>query len=249
MRNHNSSVLFFAGTDTDVGKTYTASLAAAMLRDQGYRVGVYKPVASGCEENGGCEESGGTRIATDAVALWEAAGKPRSLDDVCPQRFLAPLAPPEAARAEGKTVDVEAMRTGLLPWLGDEFDITIVEGAGGLMSPLSDNDLNLDWIRRISDLLSIDFPSTRLATVIVTANRLGVIHQTLATVAAANHHGLPVSGVILSNPTPTTDDSAATNASQIAKFCDVPVLGEISHGASHEEVTFLKTKLITYPLR
>ena len=68
--------LFFAGTDTEVGKTYIASLVAIRLRQLGRRVGVYKPVASGCSE------SAGKLVAEDAVALWEAAGRPRTLEEV-----------------------------------------------------------------------------------------------------------------------------------------------------------------------
>ncbi|MDC0317763.1 dethiobiotin synthase, partial [bacterium] len=76
--------LFFAGTDTDVGKTYVASLAARVIVADGIKLGVYKPVASGCHTEQG------QLIAEDAVSLWKAAGKPLSLEQVCPQRFKAP---------------------------------------------------------------------------------------------------------------------------------------------------------------
>ena len=122
--------LFFAGTDTEVGKTYTAALVASHLRQQGKRVGVYKPVASGCLRRGD------QLVAEDAVALWEAAGKPRTLEEVCPQRFEKPVAPPEAAAAEGKQVDAERLRSGAEPWLTD-CDVLLIEGAGGLFSPLA----------------------------------------------------------------------------------------------------------------
>src|SRR4051794_763685 len=78
---------FITGTDTGVGKTYVASLIARQLVQDGLKVGVYKPVASGCRREGKHV------VADDAVQLWEAAGKPGRLEDVCPQRFLAPLAP------------------------------------------------------------------------------------------------------------------------------------------------------------
>ena len=68
--------LFFAGTDTEVGKTYTAALVTRRLTLAGKRVGVYKPVASGCIDNGE------RLVAEDAVALWEAAGSPRTLEEV-----------------------------------------------------------------------------------------------------------------------------------------------------------------------
>ena len=98
---------FVTGTDTGVGKTYFAALLVRALTEAGSRVGVYKPVASGCAKNGG------RLVSDDALRLWEAAGKPGELDAVCPQRFEAPLAPHLAARKEGKEIDNELLREGL----------------------------------------------------------------------------------------------------------------------------------------
>lgn len=104
MTHPTPPTLFFAGTDTDVGKTYVASLIAAALVRNGQKVAVYKPAASDCRL------VDGDLVAADAVSLWESAGRPRSLDDVCPQRFVAALSPPAAAAAEGKQVDAELLR-------------------------------------------------------------------------------------------------------------------------------------------
>jgi dethiobiotin synthetase len=118
---------FITGTGTEVGKTYVAALIARELVAAGKRVGVYKPVASG----------GGGATDDDATLLWEAAGRPLTLDQVCPQKFRAPVAPNVAARMEGRQVKANLLRTGIKPWL-DACDIVLVEGAGGLMSPISD---------------------------------------------------------------------------------------------------------------
>src|SRR3954453_8914730 len=99
--------LFITGTGTGVGKTYVASLIAMALRAAGKRVGGYKPVASGCEF------LNGKITSPDAAALWEAAGRPGTLEQVCPQLFAAPLAPHLAARAEGKQVDPQHLREGI----------------------------------------------------------------------------------------------------------------------------------------
>jgi dethiobiotin synthetase len=205
--------LFFAGTDTDVGKTYVASLIAAALVRDGQRVGVYKPVASDCRA------VDGTLVAADAVSLWEAAGRPRTIDDVCPQRFIAPLSPPAAAAAEGKTVDAKLMRSGADRWV-DGFDVRIIEGAGGLFSPLADGLLNIDLVKQ--------FESPRL--LIVAANRLGVIHQVLATCEGGKQRGVTPSGVILCQSTPDADDSVSSNRAEIERYCDVPVIGSVGYG-------------------
>lgn len=207
-------VLFFTGTDTDVGKTHVASLAASELRHSGKCVGVYKPVASGCHE------IDGKRISGDAVALWEAAGRPATLDAVCPQRFLAPLAPPQAASAEGSRVD-EPLLVGGLERVASGTDCVLVEGAGGLLSPLSDDWLNSDLALAIGGEL-----------VIVANNRLGVIHQVLATVLAAKALNLPVLGIVLSQTTAWGDASVATNAAAIRRWTRIPLLAEIPFGGT-----------------
>lgn len=210
--------LFFAGTDTDIGKTYAAALVASMFQQEGRRVGVYKPVASGCREEDGA------LIADDAVDLWEAAGCPRTLDAVCPQRFLAPLAPPEAAAAEGKSVDEDLLLSAALQW-AEHSDVLIVEGAGGLFSPLADGILNIDLAQQLEAIL-----------IIVSPNRLGAIHQSLATCAAAIHHGVEPRGIILCDSTGGSELSAASNATQIARYCQVPILASIPFGGSEDHV-------------
>ena len=217
--------LFFAGTDTDVGKTYVASLAARVFVNQQQRVGVYKPVASGCREQGG------ELIAEDALSLWSAAGKPRSLEDVCPQRFREPLAPPEAAAAEQKSVDARQLADGFGCWRND-FDVIIIEGAGGLFSPLADGILNIDLAEQLKAPL-----------IIVAANRLGAIHQTISVCEAATHRGMKPVGIVLSDPTGRADASTASNAKQIRRYCPTPVLGSIPFAGSVDDALFLKSLL------
>src|SRR5688572_15799112 len=99
--------LFITGTGTNVGKTYVGALIAHALRNVGQRVGVYKPAASACEIRN--EQL----VSQDAVRLWEAAGRPGTLERVCPQIFRAPLAPHLAARAQGQRVDPRLLREGI----------------------------------------------------------------------------------------------------------------------------------------
>jgi dethiobiotin synthetase len=208
--------LFITGTDTGVGKTYVAALVARALAAEGRRVGVYKPVASGCRREGD------RLIADDALNLWEAAGRPGELERVCPQRFAAPLAPHLAARAEGARVDPKHLRSGLDYWL-DRSDVLIVEGVGGLMSPLADDDY-------VADLAyELGYP-----LVVVARNALGVINQTLQTLitAATFRRGLPIAGIVLNRPTPAADPSVESNADEIARRCVPPLLADLNHGAA-----------------
>ncbi len=214
MDHSKPKIIFFTGTDTDVGKTYVAVLAVKELLHFGRSVGVYKPVASGCSREDDA------LLANDARQLWEASGRTASLSAICPQRFLAPLAPPAAAQAENISVDesllvsgVEAVSVGV--------DVVVVEGAGGLMSPVSENMLNCDLARKLN-----------AGVIVVAANRLGAIHQVLATITAAAALRLPVYGIVLNEVTAQGDASRIDNASQISRFSDVPLLGEIPYGAT-----------------
>jgi len=209
--------LFITGTDTGVGKTYVGALVARSLRAAGYRVGVYKPAASGCRR-----DAQGL-VCDDAVLLWEAAGRPGPLEQVCPQRFQAPLAPHLAAKAEGRRLDRELLRRGLDYWR-DRTEIVLVEGAGGLMSPLGDEEYVAD--------LACDFGFPLL---VVARNALGTINQTLQTLIAASVHrgGLAVAGIVLNPPTaPSPDDpSTATNRGELATRCSAPTLAAVGWGA------------------
>ena len=209
--------LFITGTDTGVGKTYVAALIARALVAAGRRVGVYKPAASACR----CEE--GALVSDDALALWNAAGQPGELERVCPQRFAAPLAPHLAAQAQGRQLDAALLRRGLDYWQARS-EVILVEGAGGLMSPLGQQAYVADLAHEFGYPL-----------IVVSRNALGTINQTLQTLmaAAAFHHGLTVAGVVLNSPTPANDDpSVASNRRELSARCTCPILAEVAFGAA-----------------
>jgi dethiobiotin synthetase len=209
--------LLITGTDTDVGKTYVASLIARDLVDSGCRVGVYKPAASGCRRENG------ELVSDDALSLWEAAGRPGELAAVCPQRFAAPLAPHLAAEAEGRSIDEELLRSGLDYWHARS-DVVLVEGAGGLLSPLTPRQYVADVAHDLS-----------LPLVVVVRNRIGAINQTLQTlaVAATFRSGLPVAAVVLCDTEPPDDDpSRQSNGVELARRVTVPVLVQLGFHAT-----------------
>ncbi len=208
--------LFITGTDTGVGKTYVTALMAKALVTAGQRVGVYKPVASGCRDEAG------TLVSDDAVALWDAAGRPDSLEHVCPQRFRAPLAPHLAAEAEGRKIDPQLIRDGLVYWT-ERSDIVLVEGIGGLMSPLSAEEYVADLAQEFGYPL-----------IVVSRDALGTIHQTLTTLIAAATYGdgLEIAGVVLNRASEVADESVATNRAELTARCVPPVLAHVSWNAA-----------------
>lgn len=209
-----SSGLFVVGTDTEVGKTYVTAMIARRLVNDGQRVGVYKPVASGCVG----------QAADDGQQIWEAAGKPAALAQVCPQKFDAPLAPHLAAKLEHRQVDEDLLLEGLMAWK-DQCNIVLVEGVGGLMSPVSENLYCADLADRFGYKLLIVVP-----------NRLGCINQALQTLitAMAFRDGLEIAGVVLNDVDPESNDpSAASNLDELLARCQPPILAHLGHGQTH----------------
>ncbi|MDP8223644.1 MAG: dethiobiotin synthase [Candidatus Lernaella stagnicola] len=196
--------LFITGTDTGVGKTHVAAGLARLWRSAGHTVGVYKPVESGCDQG----------RAVDAEALREAAGGVQSLDEVCPYRLAAPLAPAEAARREGVTIDFTDL-VGRVQEMRSRFSVVLVEGAGGIFVPLTDEHTYLDFA------LAADLP-----VLVVAGNKLGCINHTLLTVHALVCGGISHVGVVLNRLTDTESADTHSNARLIASRIAAPLLGE-----------------------
>ena len=207
------SGVFMTGTNTAVGKTFVAAALARSLVAGGQRVGVYKPVLSGCRRASIVISEPWTYVDDisddDDVRLWLAAGASGDLRIVSPQKFHAPLAPHLAARREGRTVDAQLLRSGLRPWQ-ESADFVIVEGAGGLFSPIADDELNAD--------LAYDFG---LPIVVVAGNGLGVIHSVLATLFAARafRGGLNIAAVVLNDLPGSSDESCSGNLAELERRC------------------------------
>jgi len=195
-----------------------AARIAAALKREGLRVGIYKPAASSCRREGQ------SLISDDALALWEAAGRPGNLDAVCPQRFAAPLAPHLAAKEERKEIDSQLLRQGIEFWRRRS-DIVVVEGAGGLMSPIGEKDYVAD--------LAEDFG---YPLVVVVPNRIGAINSTLLTLiaAAARPKPLPIAGIVLNDVWPPNngDPAVRSNRLELEARCVPPVLAQLGHHAT-----------------
>lgn len=199
--------IYVVGTDTEIGKTYVASQLARHLTGQGLAVGVYKPVASGSAVGSG---------DSDADQLHVAARLSCPIARVCPQWFSAPLAPPVAARMAGQAVDEDLMLTGAV-WWRDQCDVLIIEGAGGVLSPISQRWTCLDFARELRPLFEPE-----LTLLLVGEQRLGMVNQILMATEAIEQRGLPFGGVFInqrggSTASPTSP-SLASNLELIHTF-------------------------------
>ena len=204
---------FVTGTDTGVGKTTISCALLAAARARGLTVDAVKPVETGCAS----DERGRLRAA-DAIALASAAGygEPRALET-----FAAPLAPSVAAELEGRSVDLAVIDAGIQAVRSRKLDFLLVEGAGGLLVPLTDE---LDMAGLALRLC--------LPLLVVARDSLGTINHTLLTLEVARHRGLAVAGVILSASVPGTSPAdAERNAREISRRGAARVLGVLPHQA------------------
>ena len=151
-------VWFVTGTDTGVGKTVLTAVTVRQWRAQQVRARAVKPLCSGGRD--------------DARVLRAAQDDALGLDAVNPWHFEAALAPAMAARREGRPVRLREVLRFVQASRAD-CDVLLVEGAGGLLSPLGDDFDSRTLIARLEAL-----------PVVVAANRLGCLNQVLLTLEA-----------------------------------------------------------------
>jgi len=175
--------IFVAGAHTDVGKTHVACALIRAWRAQGVSVDAFKPVVSGFDPDDWGD--------SDPGRLLTALGRPHTpeaLAAISPWRYRAPLAPPMAARREGEALElapiVEACRDRIVAC---EAAALVVEGVGGLMSPIAERATGLDL------MLALGAP-----TVLVGGSYLGAISHLLTAAEVLASRGAPIAAVVVS---------------------------------------------------
>jgi dethiobiotin synthetase len=200
--------LFITGTDTGVGKTVLTGAIAAVLRERGVKVGVMKPVATGCV----ARREG--LVSEDGEFLAQVADVAGPLDEITPIRLAEPLAPTVAAARAGAPIDLERVWQA---WrrLRAAHDVMLVEGIGGILCPITPDRLLADVAKEFG-----------LPVLIVARANLGTINHTLLTVEAARARGLAIAGIVLNRyHTDSTDLAEFTNPDEIARASGAAILG------------------------
>jgi len=187
------TTFFITGTDTRVGKTVLTALLTRHLRERGVNAVALKPICSGGRD--------------DACALRAAMNAALTSDEINPWHFHAPLAPLLAARRERKQVKLADVLAHVR-MMQKRFDMVLVEGAGGLLSPLGGNFDSRDLITALG-----------ATPMVVCPNRLGAVNQVLLTLAALPRSASRRARVVLMSPA-KPDASTSTNVSLLAEFLD-----------------------------
>jgi len=201
------TALFVSGAHTDVGKTWVACALLRAARARGLSVDALKPVVSGIDLDDWADSDPGRLI----TALGRDRTSP-ALDAMSPWIFTAPLAPPMAAAREGRslaTADVARFCTDHRT----AADLFLVEGAGGVMSPMTSDGVCLDLMRALA-----------LPTLLVGGSYLGAISHTLTALETLRAHAVPVAAIVVSEAAdPDAPDFAETIA-LVARYAgEVPV--------------------------
>ena len=163
--------IFVSGIDTDAGKSYCTAWLARRFMDQGLSVATQKFVQTG--NVGRSEDIELHRRLTGTGPLPEDADLTTS-----PAIFTYPASAQLAARLDGREIDIEAIdRSREL--LSERYDVLLIEGAGGLMVPLTDDFLTIDYVA-----------SRNLPLALVTNGVLGSINHTILSLEAIERRGL-----------------------------------------------------------
>ncbi|MEW9701117.1 dethiobiotin synthase [Paenibacillus sp. SI8] len=218
--------IFVTGTDTGVGKTVVTAALARVLRAEGLNAGVWKPVQSGALLGSG---------GTDAERLLTSTGIDEQPEAVAPFSFEAPLTPLIAAKQAGVTLTLKELIAAGKP-LAERYEALLVEGAGGVAVPLTDDAL-------VADLIA----ALRIPALIVARPNLGTINHTLLTASFLQHRAVPIVGVILNDGELTelhSDPSLAMNAELIEQYSGLKVLGRLPrlHAEANSEALMQTVK-------
>ncbi len=203
--------LFITGTDTGVGKTLITGGIAKVLRDQGLTVGVFKPIASGCRDEG-------VLVSDDTEFLAMCADAQYSLTVISPVTYKIPAAPITCVQMEKRPINYEEIVTAY-NYLCENTDVVLVEGIGGAMVPIDEQHTVLD--------LAAEFD---LPMVVVARPNLGTINHSLLTVEAVRNAGLPVAGIVISGYKALEADIAEeTSPDVICQFADTNLLSIVPY--------------------
>ena len=200
---------FVTGTDTGVGKTLVSCALLHAFAARGKSVVGMKPIAAGCDEG----------LNEDVRQLRAASNVQASLGQINPYSFARPVAPHLAARFIGVRISIGRILDSYAE-LNAQTDVVIVEGAGGFLVPLNDEQDSADLVQRMN-----------IPVVLVVGMRLGCLNHALLTVEAINSRGLALAGWVanvVDADMAMLDENIATLKQRIA----APLLGIVPYRAA-----------------
>jgi len=172
--------LFITGTDTDVGKTYITAGLAVVLQKMDVDVGVMKPFAAGAAQKKGYKSE-------DVEILSRAAHAHDPENLVNPQFFPIPASPYTAWKKLKIKPKVSTILSSFKK-LSKLHDMILVEGMGGIMTPILKDYYITNLIKEM-----------KIPTVIVIRNKVGTVNHTIMTVKMCEKYKIPIKGIVINN--------------------------------------------------
>ena len=198
---------FITGIDTDIGKTFITKGLALAFDSANKKTGVYKPLQSGAIK------SGNSFLAPDLEAVKELS---QNINTKCSYLLEGEVSPALAARLAGIRIDINKIKDDF-KCFSKKNDVTLVEGAGGILAPAADNMLCADLIKELN-----------IPVIVVTVPFLGRLNHTLLTLHYAQSRNINIKGIIINKIPQKTDDLATINFIQELKmYSDIEILGKI----------------------
>lgn len=227
--------LFITGTDTGIGKTYIGRILVKALINNGFSCVPRKPVESGCENKNG------ELMPEDALQYFYACKQQATLDEICPYRYEPPISPERAIRLANQHVTVDELVR--VCTIKQKTDFVLVEGAGGIYSPLCSDGLNADLAVALNSKV-----------ILVVPDRLGCINQALMAIEAIQNRKLDLVAVVLNQYRPH-EESDMDNLDDLRSRVSAPVIAvplvqsadqeilDMQYNAIDEILDILKKKL------
>jgi dethiobiotin synthetase len=197
---------FITGTDTGVGKTLFTAALAASLRKLGVNVGIMKPVATGLLQKTGFKSS-------DVSVLHGAAKVSDNEDEINPIFMSLPISPYDASKILDISFDKKIIFEQFQK-LKNRHDMMLVEGIGGIMTPLAKNYFVADLIKEMG-----------LEAIIVTRSTLGTLNHTMMTVNACRDYKIPLKGIVVNNYDEKGGPAETNSPLTLHEITNVSILG------------------------
>ena len=229
---------FITGTDTGAGKTVATAALCALMRNRGIKAVPVKPVQTGCTS------SGGRLHVPDLEFILASCGiplPPTDAERLCMYRYKPACSPHLAAERGDAQIDPEHIIRSVNA-LKQEYECLLVEGAGGIMVPLTRNYYMLDCMKALA-----------LPVILVCRPGLGTLNHTLLSLNTLADHGLAVAGIVFCETRkPARDAIEKDNYRTIAELAMAPVLGTVPWSSRFnpdgmDPKRFLKTVLRSMP--
>jgi len=175
-------IIFIAATGTDIGKTHVTVMLVHQLQGQGYRVRAIKPVISGFDRD--------DMANSDSGRLLKAMGQDvtrENITAVSPWRYSPALPPHLAAEQAGRPIDLDDLTAFCRKQAEQELDFLLIEGVGGIMTPLNYHQTVSDLIERLE-----------CHCLLVTASSLGTLSHTLTAIDCIRQRKIILDGLVIS---------------------------------------------------